>query len=117
MKQLPEAYQEFERFCKTKGFRQVERAETPYGEFFIAETDKEFDKFNFPEYPEGFYQVFWCFSSKASKGKLDIGRYLEFSSLHDIEMDDESRREARLNAARADAEYFLNKNIEVGRYH
>lgn len=117
LKQLPDAYREFERLCKHRGFRVCERGETPWGEFFIGETDKEIDTLQFPDYPEGYYQVVWAFAGTVSQGKLDVARWLEFSALHDLELKDDQRRMARINAAKADCEYFIKKNLEASRIH
>lgn len=94
------------------GLRAARKIEDSDATIYLAETDREYDN---PEFPNGYYQTAWFLANKASNGKLDVGRYLEFDGFHDIKLSDEDRREARLSATLEDARKFIRINIETGR--
>ncbi|MCH2612553.1 MAG: hypothetical protein MK006_15920 [Pirellulales bacterium] len=109
------AYETFLDFCEKKGLRCVERGDVGKAEIFIAETDKEADLLRFPQYPNGFFQTAWFVASNASEGKLDVGQWIEFDGLHDLQHSNSERQQMRINVARKEAERFIENSITAKR--
>lgn len=109
-------YAEFEKFCVTKGLRPELRATYDAGTVYIAMTEREWDRPN--EYPAGYYQGFFMVASDASQGKMDVGRWVEFDGMHDLNRGwtEETRKQARVNATLEAAKHFIELNVEAGRY-
>ena len=110
-------FKDFEKFVKAKGLRPCGKMVTEKGDIYIAETYLERDK---PfEFPNGYYQTFYCLVATASKGKLDGGSWLMFDADHDNlrGWSQRQRQDARIEATMQEAVNFLNSSVEVGRYH
>ena len=107
---------EFERFCRIKGLRPVERYDEEKAIIGIAETDWENDRIG--DFPFGYYQTVFAVGGKASKGKLDVAQWLEFDAFHDKDrnMTQEEKKLSRRRATLYEARKFVEKNIETGRY-
>ena len=110
-------YKEFEHFVQAKGLRPCGKLITEKGDIYIAETYLERDKPE--EYPEGYYQMFYCLVASASKGKLDGGSWLVFDGQHDrfLGWTEKERQNKRIEATMKEAVNFLNSSVEVGRYN
>ena len=113
---MSDAYREFEKFCKHKGLKPCGRADTAKGDIYLAETFLENDD---EDFPNGYYQTFWCLVGSASQGKLDGGSWLMFDKYHDWDKGwtEKEKREARTKTTLEQAVKWLNDNIEVGRFH
>lgn len=107
---------EFEKFCRIKGLHPVKKITDPKADIFVAETDWMND--NPREFPWGYYQTVWAVAGKASKGKIDVARWLNFDVMHDKEknLSIEGKKQARINAAVEDARGFVHENLKVARY-
>jgi len=84
-------------------------------EIFVAESDFLNDN---PDYPWGYYRTAWFVTKKDSEEKMEIGRFIEFESMHDRDENwtKEGKRSARIQAAIADAEKWIDKCKTVGHY-
>lgn len=107
---------ELEQFVKDKGLHPYGKVQLSGTEVFIAETELETNKPN--RYPWGYYQVAWFVSASASKGKIDGGSWVEFEAMHDSDKGwtPEEKRQRRIQAAIDNAQEWVDRNIETGRY-
>lgn len=104
---------EFTEFCRHKQIKPVKRIQKREGDIFIAETDLIDD--NKLEFPNGYYQTSWFIAGKNSKGKMDIGQWINFDVMHDFGKGwtTETKRLARINAAIKVAENYLKLSHEA----
>lgn len=113
---LPRDGGELDEFARERGLRPVQKSEYRGSDIYIAETDLEMDR---PvEYPWGYYQVMFCVSGMASKGKPDIALWGEYPAMHDKEKGwtPETKQKARIADMVEKAKLFIDENIRVGRY-
>lgn len=104
-----------QKFLPAKGLRPLMKIDEKMGTIFIAESDLETDR---PlDYPWGYYQTAWFIATKASKGKIDGGSWMEFESMHDtnLNLTKDQKQQARVNTALSQAKEFIDKNLKTGR--
>ena len=111
----PTTRQELDEFVRKINFR-------PYGvmkyrgrDIFIAESDYLNDD---PSYVWGYYRTAWFVTKKDSEEKMEIGRFIEFESMHDKDAGwtKEAKRQARIETAIADAQKWIDNCKTVGHY-
>lgn len=112
-KKLPKTREDLDRFVREHGMRPYGKLNYRGRDIFIAETDHEHD--NVIEYPWGYFQTAWFCARPDSNEKLDIGSWVEFDAMHNTDLSNEGRREARANTAIREACDWIDKNISVGR--
>lgn len=103
----------FWEIMKDVGFRPHKKITTLKGNLLLAYTDREHDN---PEYPAGYYQVAVGIVASASKGYVDGFTWVEYDGLHDLELTEEQRLQARINEAVRVGKEWVSKNAKVGRY-
>lgn len=112
---LPNTRAKLEQFVKDQGLH-------PYGiikykdrDIFIAETDLEKDDFS---RPFGYWQVAWFVTAPNSDEKMDGGSWGIYDAFHDMDQGwtAEEKRQARIRDIVAQAEAWINKSEDVGRY-
>lgn len=96
------------------GFHPHKKVTTLKGDLLLAYTDREYDRKT--EYPAGYYQVAVGVTASASRGNVDGFTWVEFDGLHDLQLDDDQRLQARLNEAVRVGKEWVAKNAKVGRY-
>ena len=113
-KNLPKTTADLEQFVKIQGLRPVEVVPYKGIKIFLAETDLETDR---PfEYNWGYYQTSWFINSTTAEDRFEGGSWVEFDAMHDSNAGwtPETKRQARINAALAQAQDFINKSLETG---
>lgn len=101
-----------ESICRRSGMVPVSRARIQGAEVFIADGFSAhpaimFKRFGVEpnDFPGGCYATLWWVSRK--EDQLDVGQPLFFQLLHNPELTGEGKKQARINAAKAEADRFL----------
>ena len=111
---LPKNEQELDHFVRTKGMHPLGYYEYKHQLVYLAETELETDKKH--EYPWGYYQVAWWVRPQANNSNFDVGSWVEFDGMHNMDEPKEKRRQGRINAAKAQANTWIDQNTSVERY-
>jgi len=111
---LPKNEQELDEFIRIKGMRPVGYYDYKGQKVYLAETDLETNKKN--EYPWGYYQVSWWVRPLNQNSRFDGGSWLEFDGMHEMNHTTEGRRDMRINAAKANANEWIDNNLGTQRY-
>ena len=111
---LPKNEQELEHFVRTKGMHPIGYYDYKGHMIYLAETELETDKKN--EYPWGYYQVAWFARPATGDSKFDCGSWVEFDGMHNMDEPKEKRRQGRTNAAKAQANTWIEDNLSKERY-
>ena len=110
---LPKSRTDLEKFVNQHGLHAYGKVEYKGRDIFLAETDLERDK---PKvHPWGYFQTAWFVNSTSKENSFDVGSWVEFDAMHDLdeEWTQETKRRARINAAIGQAQDFINKCEEV----
>jgi len=111
---LPKNEQELDEFVRIKGMRPVGYYDYKGQKVYLAETELETNKKN--AYPWGYYQVSWWVRALNGGGNFDGGSWVEFDGMHDMERTKEDRRQGRINAAKVNANEWIENNLSTQRY-
>jgi len=111
---LPKNEQELEHFVRIKGMNPVGYFDYKGQMVYLAETELETNKKG--EYPWGYYQVAWFVRSAAGNARFDGGSWVEFDAMHDMNHSTEARRVMRHNAAKQNAQEWIDNNLRSSRY-
>lgn len=109
MKQKPTANL-YEKWVRKKQHMPVERFTHKGFDVYISEGGPYFEATKIKEYPLGWYES--CYAV-GKDGVIQFIRPLEFTSTHDLNSSNESRREGRINAARVNARKDIDEMVEI----
>lgn len=111
---LPKNERELEDFVRIKGMRPVGYEEYKGQMIYLAETDLETDRKS--EFPWGYYQVAWFVRPALNNSNFDGGAWLDFDGMHDMSEPEHKRHFGRLNAARKQAQGWIDESLNTQRY-
>ena len=100
---------QLDEFVRNRGLRPYAVTKYKDRDIFLAETDLEHD--NIVDYPFGYYQTAWFIAKENNEEEIDIGRWIEFDSMHNPEMNwsQETKRIARIETTIEDAKSWIDK--------
>jgi len=112
----PKTRSELDAFVRGMGLNPYGVVEYKGRDIFIAESDLETDQKHVS--PFGYWQTMWFTTAPNSDEKMDMGRWIDFDAFHDQEQGwtAEAKRKARIQSTVEDAERWIDKNIEKGRF-
>jgi hypothetical protein len=111
---LPKNEQELEEFVRTKGLYPAGYYDYKGQTIYLAETLLETNKKH--EYPWGYYQVAWFVRPAVNGARFDGGSWVEFDAMHDMDQTTEARAKGRINAAKQNAQEWIDNNLSSKRY-
>ena len=115
---MPKSVAELDDFVRKHGFRPVGKWTYKQMEIYVAESDLMLNKPT--EYPWGYYMTTWFVENPIAVNnedhKFDVGSWVEFDAMHDMGYSTETRRVMRHNAAKQNAQEWIDNNLRSSRY-